>query len=281
MKNYRKLKDSNSIIWEKEPEDTERYVSLAPNVYKLIDVGTYTYIPMFEPIMDGDKLVKFKSGVVSEVISNADKFFSDETRKVYEELKLTHKIGVLFYGKPGTGKTSTCMLIMKELVEKHGAICLDCTGRRIEFIKFSIAKIRENQLNPIVVFGDEFDSMLARDEDRYLTFLDGTDSVNNMIFIGCTNYLDKVPERFKKRKSRFKHLHNINSLPQEIYKEYLIDRVPSMKSEIVAQFSFLATERGLTIDQLKHALIDHKIEGLDIENAIEKAATFEEDKKQS
>lgn len=277
MSNFQKIKGKDQIILY--PSDTfdETYQTLKPGVYKSYDAGGFmTTIPGFEPVKQGDKLVQFTSGLVSTVIDQVQKFFSEESKKAYEELKITHKMGLLFYGKQGTGKTCTCILIMKSLVEKYNAICLDCTGLRISFIKFVIRRLRDFQPNPIVIFVDECESAIDRDEHEYLTFLDGGDSVGNLVFMGCTNYFHRIPDRISKRKSRIKHLHNINSLPEGVYKEYLKDRLPNMDSKLVNEFTYHAMDKSLTIDQFKHAIIDYKIERIPIKKAIELAATFEE-----
>lgn len=277
MNNYRKISGKDQIILQPEERYEAGYKVLEPNIYKLWDAGNMFVgmIPMFERIREGDKLVQFKTGIVAKVMKSADKFLGDESKDAYHQLKITHKMGLIFYGKQGTGKTSTCMLIMKTLVDKHNAICLDCTGRTLSFVRECIRRMREIQDNPIVVFIDEFESSVKAEETKYLTFLDGTDSVDNLIFIGCTNYIDKIPDRIKKRKSRIKHLYNINSLPLDVYKEYLIDRIPLMETKVVAEFAFKAEEKGLTIDQLKHALIDYKLEGFTIEKSIDRASNFD------
>jgi hypothetical protein len=269
--NFRKVEEGVFLL-EKLSDDEERTVKLKPSVYKIWDMGAIRgFRPQFEELTGGDQLVRFKTGIVAEVIEDADKFFKPETRNAYKELKVTHKMGMIFHGKPGTGKTSMCTLIMRELAEKHSAICLDCTGKSLNFIKYVIEELRNIQDNPIVIFVDEFEFSVQREENRYLTFLDGTDSVDNSIFIGCTNYLKKVPKRIKDRKSRIKKLHCISCLPEAVYREYVIDRVPSMGPSEVAEFTHYAIEKEMTIDQLKHALIDHKIEGLPIEKAVESA----------
>lgn len=277
--NYRKVTEKNHIIMEKDTPEEGRMVVLSPGVYKLYDGGNMFLgiIPLFEDIKQGDKLVNFKTGIVARVIEQTDAFLGEESRKAYEELKVAHKMGMLFYGKPGTGKTSTCMLIMKALAEKHSALCLDCTGKSLGFIRYCIERMREIQSNPIVLFIDEFEGRISREEAEYLTFLDGTNSVSNLVFMACTNYIEDIPDRIKKRKSRIKYLHNINSLPEEVYREYLTDRIPTMDRKTLGEFSYKAAEAGLTIDQLKHALIDYKIEKMSIEKAIKTAATFSDD----
>lgn len=281
MSNYKKFKNEDFIILKPDVDYDKEWDKLDPGVYRLSDSGNPfagQVIPTFELATERDKLVKFKSGIVSRVLNEADRFLTEDTKKVYQELKIAHKVGILFYGKQGTGKTSTCMLIMKSLCERYNAISLDCTGKSLNFIRHCVYQIRNVQDNPIVVFVDEFESGIRKDEERYLTFLDGGDSVDGMIFMACTNYIERIPDRIKKRKSRIKYIYNINSLPVEVYREYLMDRIPKEDPTVVSKFAFLAEEKGLTIDQLKHALIDYRLEKIPIEKAVSRALSFDDTK---
>jgi ATP-dependent 26S proteasome regulatory subunit len=275
MSNYRKVKGENRLILYPS-YGGKIYDKLTPNIYKIGNAGSMFsgIVPSFELVKERDKLVEFKTGIVSKVIEQTNNFFSPESRIAYEELKISHKMGVLFYGKAGTGKTSTCTLIMKTLAETHNAVCFDCTGKRIDFVIHCVKEVRKVQDNPIVLFMDEFEASVKAEEESYLTFLDGTDSIDNLIFIACTNYLEKIPNRIKNRRSRIKHLHNINSLPDAVYKEYILDRVPSMNPETITKFVYLAAENGLTIDELKHALIDYRIEKVSVDKAVKGAIDF-------
>lgn len=278
MSNYKKIKGEEIIILQPDEEYESQYDKLEPGIYTLSDVGnpfTGSVIPAFEHVKERDKLVRFKSGIVASVLNEVDRFLSKETKDMYEELRIAHKMGILFYGKQGTGKTSTCYLIMKSLCERYSALCFDATGKRLGFIKTCMRKIRKVQDNPIIIFIDEFDASVRHEEENYLTFLDGGESFDGVVVMGCTNYIENIPDRIKKRKSRIKYNYNINSLPVEVYREYLIDRIPTMDPKIISQFSFLAEEKGLTIDQLKHALIDYKLEKISIEKAIKQARSFD------
>lgn len=161
---------------------------------------------------------------------------------------------------------------MEKLVADRNAICLDCTGHDPNFIIGRIKDLREIQDNPIVIFVDEIDYTLRRDEYEWLPFLDGSSSFNNVIIVGCTNNIELIPERIKDRKSRIKHLIEIKAFPIEVYREYIKDKLGDrITKDQTEQFAFMAEEVGLTIDDLKHAVIDFYIEGTPIDKAINKA----------
>lgn len=245
---------------------------------KVLEPGSYmltsrqmgfSNIPLFIPTTEQDKLVNFKTGKVTETITLVDNFLAEKTVKAYQELKIMHKLGIIMYGPPGTGKTCTATLIMRSLIEKYKVIALNCTGSTISWIKEAIKLIRRIQDSPIVLFVDEIDNSFDAEENRWLTFLDGSESFNNIIILGCTNNLEEIPSRIKHRKSRIKHLVEIKSFPIEVYKEFIVDKVPAMSKEDLAEFSFKAEEKSLTLDQLKHAIVDHIIDGVTIQKAIE------------
>lgn len=273
--NYLKLKDKSRIIMWGEGEVENRYETLNAGIYEIGNAGSlFTTVYSFEPISIKEGLVSFKSGSVGDFLEDSRNFFSEKTTKVYKQLQVLQKMGVLFYGPPGTGKTCTALIAMKELSTQYNAICLITTGYRPNFIKECINAIRKIQDNPIVVLYDEVEGTMSNNENEWLSFLDGTDSVDRTIIIGCTNYLKKIPKRIRERKSRIKHSIEIKSLPYEVYKEYISSKCPEMDSSVVAEFCYKSMEKGLTIDEVKHALIDYCLECGAIEEIINSAKQY-------
>lgn len=174
------------------------------------------------------------------------------------------------------------MLIMKQMIDKYKAVCFVGTLQRLSFVKWLVETIRSLQPNPIILFIDEVDRMIRHQEEEFLPFLDGTESVDRLIMLGCTNNLEDIPGRIKDRKSRIRHLFLIDALPMDVYKQYIIEKVPALGAEIISEFAYKAVEKKLTIDQLKNALIDYRIEGISIDVAIEgvKISTDEQDQPQ-
>lgn len=270
MLNYRQLAGSEDIIIFPDDSFSGGWEKLPAGVYSSYYIGEFFEEKQltFSQATKLDSLINFKSGVVNDAVKDASDFFSDNSAQVYKDLRVCHKMGMLLYGPPGTGKTSCARLIMEELAEKHKAICLIMTGKTIGFVCIAIRNIRRIQDNPIVIFMDEFDASIETEETMVLSFLDGDYSFNKSIFVGATNYLDKIPDRVKNRKSRIKTLYEVRSLPLDVYKEYISDRVPKMEGKVVAEFAYKSEEASLTIDQLKNALTDYEISKMPIDEAI-------------
>ena len=267
---FAKLAIDNVFIPYEDKSYTSFHDQLPPDIYKLeIKESIFGRMPYFKVIKQDEKLVRFKNGVVKHIINTADNFFNPDTIDKYKTLDVPHKMGLILYGPPGTGKTCTATLIMKELVEKYDAICLNYTGVTLYNLKSAINTIRLSQKNPIVIFYDEIDAAFNAQELDYLTFLDGESQFNNLIVLGCTNKIGNIPDRIINRKSRIKHCIEITSFPIAVYEDYVKKKMPLLDNEIVAKIAFKAEEACLTIDQLKHVLIDFYVDGTEIEPAIE------------
>ncbi len=266
---FAKLKDESYIVAIKENYYDAEYKELTPGVYNTHNIGgMFEFRPAFtiqEPLTG---LIHFKDGITKQICSHVKSFFSKNTIDKYKEMKLTHKMGIILYGPPGTGKTSSAFMAMEQLVLEHKAICLIVTGKGISEVMHFIRIIRLNQTNPILVFFDEIDNSIKAQEGSFLTFLDGDHTIDNLITFGCTNYLDKIPERIKDRKSRIKHTILVDRFPIKVYEEYIIEKLPNLDVKLRSEIAFKAEEAKLTIDQLKHVLIDYYIEGISINDAI-------------
>lgn len=253
----------------------ERYTTLKPGIYKPKDYGNmFQSLIGFEEIEQKESLIKFKSGTVSEVIKNTEDFFTERVKEIYKKMGITHKMATILYGPQGTGKTCTATLIMSELVKKYEAICLDFTGENLSFIKKVIRDLREIQNSPIIIFIDECESSFNADENGWLTVLDGNDSISDCIILGCTNYLEDITERIIERRSRVKHVIEIKSLPEEVYREYVETKQVGMTKKEIAKMVYLCAEKGVSIDELKHILLDFCLDKTDMDRTFDIVLTY-------
>lgn len=199
-------------------------------------------------------------------------FFNPEVKKKVNTLGYNHKLGLLLYGKQGTGKTSMLKRYFTDIVESQNGIVFNV----VSFATFQntwnfIKDIRKIQDNPIVVFMDEFEELVDPrvhgDEATFKKASDGFNSIDNCFFMMATNYIEKVPETIKDRPSRVKYCIEVGGV-EDVTKieKFLTDSFNKIDMEVDFKDD-LNSLKGSTLDELKQYVLD-KI--MDIKSEINK-----------
>ena len=140
---------------------------------------------------------------------------------LFEHTKIRSSRGVLLYGPPGTGKT----LLVKALASRSKTNFITIRGPELvsKYVGETESAIREifrkaKQAAPCICFFDEIDSLVpTRSEGKtsegfadrvvstFLTILDGTESLGNVILVAATNRIGAIDPALL-RPGRFDHL---------------------------------------------------------------------------
>lgn len=184
-------------------------------------------------------------------------FFDKKIQIKMNKLGFNHKVGVLLYGKEGTGKSTIVKHYYNSAIESHNAIVFNvATDDYISNCWKFISEIRKIQDNPIIVVLEEIDGLIKNYEATLKTLLDGNLSIDNCIFFGTTNYIDVIPAALKDRPSRFKYVLNVEGVHgfNDIY-----PIVNNMLGDIFGNedvSKFCSDLKGHTLDSIKQFCVD-------------------------
>ncbi|KAG9039532.1 hypothetical protein FRB95_009112 [Tulasnella sp. JGI-2019a] len=128
-------------------------------------------------------------------------FFANE--KIYKDLAIPWKRGIIFLGPPGNGKTISIKAIMKSC--PHPVLVVkNFTSFMGDEMSMQIAFAEARRMAPCLMVLEDLDSLIT-DQNRsfFLNEMDGLSGNNGLLIIGTTNYFSKLDPALSKRPSRF------------------------------------------------------------------------------
>jgi len=246
-----KREDKNDyLLTDGNTKNVSNY--LDPGVYDMgIKIGFDTSI-FFKKNEMYKKGSTISNGVHKEIKKYFDNFMSKEMDEARNEMNMLTKVGLIFTGDPGTGKTFLAGQIAQKLSEEKKAVSIIGTNN-YSILKMHnlIDDIRKEDSNKwIVLILDEFEKVMNNFEDtNFLSFLDGNNSRKNVITIAIVNSTKKLPDFLIKRPGRFEKIFNFktedantlngiietiipNKFKSKITKENIISELKSNKARL-------------------------------------------------
>lgn len=182
-------------------------------------------------------LIKFPDSRSEQVITEIEHFWErkDAFKNRGEKASIVYKRGICLWGPQGSGKTSTVQLIVKDVIEKRGGICVIFVHPKL-FLNGMRTLRQIHPVTKIVVLMEDLDSIIEQhDESEVLNILDGVNSFEDVVFLATTNYPERLGPRIMNRPSRFDKRIKIgypNSECRKIYLESLITSAEIKKHKI-------------------------------------------------
>lgn len=205
-----------------------------------------------------------KSGVFAEASLYINRFFTEKYREVRKSLGMLNKLNVIFNGKPGTGKTHMACALAEKMVRERNAIGVVINDiEDIDFGEF-IDKLRindaPNRLVVLVLDELEKNERYALKSSKFLGFLDGAESRENVIIVGTSNDIHDLPSYLTNRPGRFEKIWEFAFSNKQVLRDTVIALLPESRRDdnaLVDKIVEKATAKKLeTIDHVRFLMVD-------------------------
>jgi hypothetical protein len=195
-----------------------------------------------------DELYKFDNSVMTDVLGEIDRFW--DLKADYDKLGLMHNRGVLMYGPPGMGKTSIINQVSDMIVGRGDVVLY---AKKISTLVEGLKAFREVEPDrKAVVALEDADEYIGYEEREFLQLLDGEQSINGVLYLATTNYLERFPARLL-RPGRFDKQVYVGSPPYEGRLAYLTNKLKDV--EKAREIERLARETdGMSFGHLRELI---------------------------
>ena len=176
------------------------------------------YVTVQKKKVNDEKLVFDKDSEIFNVMEDIKIFFEKDTKKLYKDMGILYKRGIILYGDPGNGKTAMIREIIRQL-HKITVIIINPNTPRITFVLSELIDTLKEKHAIIVI--EDIDSVINRaNRSELLNILDGVNMKSGVYFIGTTNYPEKIDPAFVNRSGRFDRLYKIPNPNENIRKAF-------------------------------------------------------------
>lgn len=222
---------------------------LEAGIYSIAGINNqWTFVPHK---LVSDQLLRLPDSKSEYVIQEIERFWG--LKKQFKEFGYTHKRGFLLWGPPGSGKTATVTMVVKNMVSRNGLVFLADSNPSI--VATMLRRFREVEPNrPALVILEDLDAYVRQHgESEVLSILDGENSINNVVYIATTNYPENLDPRVINRPSRFDLIMFIDMPNADARRLYLKSRDTKLSDTDIE--TWVKETDGFSIAHLKELIV--------------------------
>lgn len=213
-----------------------------------------------------DALIELPDSKSEQIVEEITHFTT--LRPAFVSRGLLYKRGVLLWGPPGSGKTSTLHLLMRLIVDRLGGIALLIDHPNLAASALQLVRKIEPERQIIGIMEDIDGLIGSYGVSEYLALLDGESQIDNVVFVATTNYPERLDKRFVDRPSRFDTVEYVGMPSAESRRVYLRHKEPLLPAAVIEQM--VDVSDGLSIAHLRELIILTQCFGRTIDEAAKR-----------
>jgi hypothetical protein len=242
----------------------QTYDGLPPGVYtpNIGQNGPY----LVKNKLETDDLINFPDSDVNAIVDEFVKFWG--LRDEFKKRGFLSKRGFLLWGPPGSGKTCGVSLLIQKMVKEYAGIVLLVGKPSIASACLQMIRNIEADTKIILVMEDIDALVESYNENEFLALLDGEAQVDNIVFVGTTNYPERLDKRFIDRPSRFDNVKYIPMPGRDARALFFKSKEPTLTDEELNVWADMTD--GFSLAHCKEVIIAVKCFGQTIEEVVER-----------
>lgn len=201
--------------------------------------------------IQSDELVDLPGTAYDLVAQDLQMFLTQDCEKRYGRVNIIHKMNILLFGAPGTGKSCIVHRVAKEIIADNGVVFFNPNPELLKGVYAILDKLQP-ETRALVIF-EELDQLIEDyEEGAFLHILDGEIQKKNAMYIATTNYVDQIPMRIR-RPGRFALRVEVGFPNLEARLAYLNSKLKdtTLSSKIAEMTA------GFSVDNLKEVVRAH------------------------
>lgn len=218
-------------------------------------------------VVNLDELLVLPDSNSERVLNSINEFWKLEHK--FRKFGFLWKRGILLWGPPGSGKTSTVQQLSKQIIDV-GGISIYCQYPRLDATGLRLLR-RIEPKRPIVFMIEDIDAVIRNHgEADLLALLDGELQVDNIVFVATTNYPELLDKRFINRPSRFDEVIKIGMPSPDARRTYLAFKNPRLASNKLELDAWVADTDNFSIAHMRELIVSVECLGHSATDAVKR-----------
>lgn len=186
----------------------------------------------------------------------------------FKALKLNPHRGILLYGEAGCGKTSLIYQLLKEM-ESFNGIAIQFHDPHSWSEMIPILRLLENN-RPIICIIKNLDKIVEKyGEEYFLQFLDGINSVQNIVYIATIDDVNGIPNSIQFRPSIFDRKYEVPKPDAITRKAYFKKKLDGLEQSQYAIDQLVKDTQDFTMAHLREFFVSVFIFNNNYEDTLE------------